>query len=180
MVGCRTARNQLALDTCLAPRCSFVEKSQPFSTTSAVVIREPGSKIRLPVGKKERAKGSPNERNSRMLMASLGERLRAWREAESMPRAELAAMLGVTAVTVWNWERGIRQPRPKYRTAIVHLIGQSAGPLANPSLRSAARKARRKVTKPVQTVGTAMREAKERIALLAGVTPSDVSISIRC
>jgi transcriptional regulator with XRE-family HTH domain len=113
-------------------------------------------------------------------MASLGERLRAWRDAESMPRTELAAMLGVTAVTVWNWERGMRQPRPKYRKAIVHLIGQSAGSLANPRPRSAVRKARRNVTKPVQSVGTAMREAKERIALLAGVTPADVSINIRC
>ena len=39
-----------------------------------------------------------------------GEDVKAWREAHNLTQRRLAVLLDVDPVTVYRWERGVRQP----------------------------------------------------------------------
>ena len=60
-------------------------------------------------------------------MTNFGEEIRALRKARGLSQRRVAELLGVTAVTVWNWEAGRVAPWPKKQAAILHKLGEAGG-----------------------------------------------------
>ena len=59
-------------------------------------------------------------------MANEGARtLRELREASGMTQFEVAAQLGVTITTVYNWERGASEPTGRNLQKVARLFGVS-------------------------------------------------------
>lgn len=52
----------------------------------------------------------------------LGERIRAWRKLNRVPRSELADRLGADESTVWRWEAGEFDPHSHVRSAVDGLL----------------------------------------------------------
>ncbi|MBV1688455.1 helix-turn-helix transcriptional regulator [Novosphingobium sp. G106] len=108
-----------------------------------------------------------------MLMLSLGERLRAWRKANRLTAEQVAALLGVSRVTIWHWERTERKANKPYREHIETLI---ARPFGMDQALDAQAEERDQVNS--LRLHQEIRVSKERIAFLAGVNPADVEINI--
>lgn len=51
-----------------------------------------------------------------------GERVRGLRKAHDMTQAALAAAVGVTPQSVYNWERGLNAPRDDQKLAIAKAL----------------------------------------------------------
>jgi transcriptional regulator with XRE-family HTH domain len=50
--------------------------------------------------------------------------IRALRKARGLSQAAAAVLLGRTAVTIWNWEKGRSTPWSKDRAAILLKLGE--------------------------------------------------------
>lgn len=116
----------------------------------------------------------PAQRVSPMSMIPLGERLHRWRETNRLSLTALAMLLGVSKISVWQWERRGRRPQPRTRTIIEDLIARPY-PLGGATEKLPVPEA--PLGKIVQ-LNTEIHEAKARIAALAGVSSSDVNIII--
>ncbi len=58
--------------------------------------------------------------------------LRQLREAAGMTRLEVAIRMNVTPGTIYNWERGIREPRGRQLQQLAKLYGVSADDILLP------------------------------------------------
>lgn len=56
--------------------------------------------------------------------------IRAYRTAKKQSLRALAAELGIEAMTISRWERGVRMPRPKYWPRIAVITGVTPAELA--------------------------------------------------
>lgn len=54
--------------------------------------------------------------------------LKEWREGHKLSLAQLAEILGVNKMTVWNWEIGRREPPKFLHLALAELHRQLASP----------------------------------------------------
>ncbi len=55
--------------------------------------------------------------------------IRELRRAAGMTQLELAVRVGVTPVTVYNWERGRYEPKASQLRALAHVFGVSMDPI---------------------------------------------------
>jgi transcriptional regulator with XRE-family HTH domain len=58
-------------------------------------------------------------------MSDFASEIRALRKARGLSQRRVAELLGVTTVTVWNWEAGRVAPWPKKQAAILHKLGEA-------------------------------------------------------
>jgi transcriptional regulator with XRE-family HTH domain len=100
----------------------------------------------------------------------LGTRIRDTRVARGMNRSDFARLVGVTPTAAWNWEVNGTQPRPGMLTAIARVLGTSESYLEtgiHPGITPARR-----------TYPEIIAQAQSEIALLNGVVPARVKITV--
>jgi DNA-binding XRE family transcriptional regulator len=73
------------------------------------VVKKKASKVQVKKGRGGRKRG---------IWTLSKEDFRAWRERHQMTRASVGKLLGVSATTIQNWEKGIAIPLPKHQHAI--------------------------------------------------------------
>ena len=56
--------------------------------------------------------------------------IRQWREERGWSQHELAVKLGVTATTIYNWERGKNEPTASTFRRLAEVLGVSMGAIA--------------------------------------------------
>jgi transcriptional regulator with XRE-family HTH domain len=59
------------------------------------------------------------------MVQNFGEEIRSLRKARGLSQRRVAELLGVTTVTVWNWEAGRVAPWPKKQAAILRTLGEA-------------------------------------------------------
>lgn len=116
--------------------------------------------------------GSPVAQES--AQETFGHRLRKRRLMLDMGRVELAKRLGVSKVTVWNWERDRSMPRPKIRKRLAEVVGWSEQELMFGTPEVAVEP----VQKSPMALAATIEAHRAQIARLAGTRPEDVTIKI--
>jgi len=91
----------------------------------------------------------PSEAHKSTTAQVFAQRLRYEREMYGWSQAKLAELLGTTANTVGNWERGITLPSPHFRERLYALLGKTASDLGFP-LESTAEHKEASALVPVQ------------------------------
>ena len=59
------------------------------------------------------------------MQSNFRDEIRSLRKARGLSQRRVAELLGVTTVTVWNWEAGRVAPWEKHRAAILHKLGEA-------------------------------------------------------
>lgn len=107
---------------------------------------------------------------------TFGARLRRERLSRSLSQVDLAKMLGVSKVTVWNWENDNVRPRERALERLSTLLAMPVQALLFGEVGAAAS------IKPCQGREGGIRElitaCKEAIASTAGIRPEDVEINL--
>lgn len=103
---------------------------------------------------------------------SLGQRLRRLRLEHGHEQSQLADQLGVSKVTIWNWERDKARPRSHSLKLLAELYGCSVPALTQGESVERAQVAADAPLKEVLDV------YKSEIAQVAGTRPDDVAITI--
>ena len=122
------------------------------------------------------------------LRDEFGRKLRSLREAQGLSVGVLAEMVGVSRVTIWNWEKGDRRPSarmiPSLAKALqvmpVHLRSMDgsaddspeAGMLVNPEM------GRPDPFGQPELLSEVIARAKQMIADASGASLGDISIQI--
>jgi transcriptional regulator with XRE-family HTH domain len=83
---------------------------------------------------------------------TFGNEIRALRKARGLSQRRVAELLGVTTVTVWNWEAGRVAPWEKHRAAILLKLGDQ---------------------------GLTLQERTDQLVVAKLATPADVSFTKR-
>lgn len=101
----------------------------------------------------------------------LGSKVRRLRRERKLTIAELAARVGVTAPTIWSWEKGKTAPRTNKIPALAESlqIAESELILGNGGMKQA---------ESSTTLDEEVARSKARIADLAGTSPDQVDITI--
>lgn len=97
---------------------------------------------------------------------TLGQRIRRARRAKEWPLDRLAAMLGVSKVSVWNWEADRSRPR----VALLKPLSEALEVPVEVLLRGEE--------PPQGTVTALIADCQCRIGSAVGVRPEDVEIKI--
>lgn len=97
---------------------------------------------------------------------TLGTRIRRARRAKEWPLDHLAAMLGVSKVSVWNWEADRSRPR----VALLEPLSEALGVPVQVLLRGEE--------SPQGGVAAIIADCQNRIGGAVGVRPEDVEIKI--
>ncbi|MBW6418302.1 helix-turn-helix domain-containing protein [Celeribacter sp. PS-C1] len=104
---------------------------------------------------------------------TFAERLKNLREKNGMSKTRLASEIGVSTTCVWNWEEGNTEPREHNLTELAKVLGVS------PTMLTADESTPVSAPLPTnQDLPTVIAEAKQTIAKLAGISPSQVKISL--
>jgi HTH-type transcriptional regulator, cell division transcriptional repressor len=98
---------------------------------------------------------------------TLGNRVRAAREAAGLTQMALAKKLRVSGTAVWNWEANGVHPRPAMLSALAKVLGVSEAYLVSGEVQKTA---------PARTAMQIIQAAAEEIAALNGVPVSRVKI----
>lgn len=109
---------------------------------------------------------------------SFAGRLKCLREERGLSGGALAAKIGVSKVTVWKWEKGDTTPRPLALNALAKALDVSVAELQQPGAAAAADAAAESPESGAETLAETMAEAKRKIAGVAGIDPSAITISI--
>lgn len=131
-----------------------------------------------PIGRTENSEREFDHENDdvQSIPDSLCERIRALRERCGLTRTALANRTGISRPTLWTWETGKGQPREENLVALAEALAVSAEFLRYGE--TVSKRDRQEEQAPEFTLQTYIAEAKRNIALLAGVSPDDVSINI--
>lgn len=107
---------------------------------------------------------------------SFAGRLKCLRQERGLSGGALAAKIGVSKVTVWKWEKGDTTPRPLALNALAKALDVSVTELQQPESPITSDADTRE--NGPETLAAAMAEAKRKIADVAGIDPSAITISI--
>ncbi|MEQ1940796.1 helix-turn-helix domain-containing protein [Mesorhizobium sp. VNQ89] len=108
---------------------------------------------------------------------SFASRLRTLRENRRLSKTALAKQVGVSTTCVWNWEEGNTEPRSENLAALGKVLNAPVSYLQNGSEWDGASS---KAMRPHEgvTLAEVIADAKIRIALLAGISPEKVNVSL--
>lgn len=120
------------------------------------------------------------------LRDEFGRKLRSLREAQGLSVGVLAEMVGVSRVTIWNWEKGDRRPSarmiPSLAKALqimpVHLRSGGADDPADPGVPGNPEMVRPDPFGQPELLSEVIARAKQMIADASGASPGDISIQI--
>lgn len=108
---------------------------------------------------------------------SFGARLKQLRKQRRFTLVGFARKVGVSRPTVWNWERDAARPRKKSISAVASVLGVSESELVFGGAAPANLLESDGEGSPVR-LGEVIGDCKERIAEVAGVSASNVQITI--
>lgn len=103
-------------------------------------------------------------------------RLRQLRAQRGLSRRDLAMRLGVSAITVWQWEAGRTLPRPANRKNLCRALGVAPKEL-KPCSKRVVRQQGATVNKSEEPLQDFLGETKQRIASRLGILPEHVTIT---
>jgi len=131
------------------------------------------------------------------LLVNTGERIRALRLDRGISVRKLANQVGVSAVTIWKWEKGEAVPRRRSIGVLAVALGVSCNELSSPDRAASVRRpeARAVCAKPrvprnavPESPGTGARQtegmadtiarAKQMIGKAAGTSEENITIRI--
>ena len=114
---------------------------------------------------------------------SFAARLKNLREERGLSKTKLGKNVGVSTTCVWNWEEGNTEPRPENLSSLAKVLGVSTsflefGPRVDQGHSVTEDQGDKKIIQ--LTLAEVIGDAKRRIALLAGIDPERVKISLDC
>lgn len=120
---------------------------------------------------------------------AFAQHLRSLRERQGLSVRALAELVGVSKVTIWNWERGHSEPRARLMSPLakaldvapVQLRGPgSVKPQSEPGevISQSQGQEEPRVHTQAEVLSEVIASAKQIIAEASGVSPKNITISI--